>query len=59
MESGIAPGLIPNPVRPGEEKPFDPPPVDEAFLEENLGETPGRLTDQGDREQTPRARRKK
>lgn len=59
MESGAAPGLTPNPVPPGEEKPFAAPPVDEAFLEENLGEVPGRMTDQGERAQTPIVRKKK
>lgn len=31
--------------------------IDEAEIEENLGEFPDRLTDQGDREETPRVRR--
>ncbi len=30
--------------------------VDEAAIEDNLGEFPGRLTDQGDRRQTPMTR---
>ncbi len=59
MESGRAPGLTPNPVPPGEDRPLDPLPVDEAILEENLGETPGRLTDQGERAQSPIVPRKK
>jgi hypothetical protein len=33
--------------------------VDEAALEDNLGEFPGRLTDQGEREQTPSRRSRK
>jgi Protein of unknown function (DUF2934) len=31
----------------------------ESEIQENYGETPGRLTDQGDRSQTPRARNRK
>jgi hypothetical protein len=33
--------------------PVAPPRPDEAEIEENLGEFPGPMTDQGDREQTP------
>jgi hypothetical protein len=32
---------------------------EEAFLQENLGEFPGRQTDQGDKEPTPSGRRRK
>lgn len=32
--------------------------VEEAAIQDNLGETPGRLTDQGDREQTPHRRKR-
>lgn len=43
-------GLLPNPAAPG----APPPPVEEAALQENLGEFPTRFTDQGDRLPTPR-----
>ena len=59
MESSPPPGLMPNPVPPGEDRPLDPPRPDEAILEENLGEIPGRFTDQGDRAQAPIVPRKK
>lgn len=58
MESNPDAGQLPNPVPPGADRPFTAPPVDAAILEENLGETPGRMTDQGDRLQTPQAKRK-
>ena len=55
-----AAGQLPNPmaqhhgaVPPTEE------PVEEAEIQENYGEIPGRLTDQGDRPQTPQARKRK
>jgi hypothetical protein len=32
--------------------------VEDAAIQENLGEFPGRLTDQGDRQQTPLPRHK-
>lgn len=53
MLSNPTAGQMPNPVPPGADRPFNKPPVDEAILEENLGEMPGRLTDQGDRAQAP------
>jgi hypothetical protein len=59
MESNPHAGQIPNPVPPGADRPLEAPPVDEAILEENLGEVPGRLTDQGDRPQAPVVPRKK
>lgn len=51
-------GLLPNPMTQhgGAIPPVEP--VEEAELEENLGEFPGRLTDQGDRPPTPLTRRK-
>ena len=50
-------GLLPNPMiqHGGAIPPVEP--VEEAELEENLGEFPGRLTDQGDRPPTPLTRR--
>lgn len=59
MESSPSAGLLPNPVPPGEDRPPAPTRVDEAILEENLGEFPGRFTDQGDRPQSPVVPRKK
>ena len=51
-------GMLPNPqtAHPGR----DPgtPIVEEAFLEDNLGEFPGRFTDQGETMTTPRGRRR-
>jgi hypothetical protein len=50
-------GQLPNPMvtHPGGVEPAQP--VEEAALQENLGEFPGRLTDQGDRRPTPMTRR--
>jgi hypothetical protein len=51
-------GLLPNPMRqrrgqvPGAE------PVEEAEVMENLGEFPGRLTDQGDRPSVPMTKKR-
>ena len=59
MESNPKAGLMPNPVPPGADRPFEAPLVDEAILEENLGELPSRLTDQGDRAEEPIVSRKK
>jgi hypothetical protein len=59
MESNPDAGQIPNPVHPGEDRPFSAPPVEEAELQENLGEFPGRQTDQGEKKPTPTARRRK
>lgn len=59
MESSPQAGLLPNPVPPGADRPFESPIVEEAALQENLGEFPGRMTDQGDRPQTPTRRKKK
>ena len=51
-------GQLPNPMalHHGEVPPAEP--VEEAAIEENLGEFPGRLTDQGDRTPTPMTREK-
>ncbi len=51
-------GLLPNPMTQhgGAIPPVQP--VEEAELEENLGEFPGRLTDQGDRPGAPLTRKK-
>ena len=51
MEEAAGSGLLPNPMNTN-----DPIPgviVEEASIQQNLGEVPGRLTDQGDWRQTP------
>lgn len=50
MEDHADAGLLPNPMT-------QPVIVEEAEIQENYGEFPGRLTDQGDRQETPIARR--
>lgn len=55
IEAHPGAGLLPNPAAPG----APPPPVEEAALQENLGEFPSRFTDQGDRAQVPAARRRR
>ncbi len=52
IEESPGAGQLPNPGVEGE----GGEPVEEAFLEDNLGEFPGRLTDQGDHQQTPRVK---
>jgi hypothetical protein len=54
MEEHPNAALLPNPQNSGKDP--DAPMVEEAELEENLGEFPGRMTDQGDREPTPHVR---
>jgi hypothetical protein len=55
MEENPGAGLLPNPETLDEPMPGVI--VDEAALQENLGEFPSLMTDQGDREQTPIARK--
>ena len=50
-----AAALLPNPMI---AHPHPAEPVEEAELQENLGEFPGRLTDQGDRAPAPMTRKK-
>lgn len=50
-------GKLPNPLAEGKDP--SAPVVEEAALQENLGEFPSRFTDQGDRPQTPLASRRK
>jgi hypothetical protein len=54
IEENPEAGLLPNPAAP------DAPPlrVEEAELQQNLGEFPSRFTDQGDRPQTPLRQRR-
>ena len=57
MEDSGRPGQLPNPTtQPG----FDPTatePVEEAFIQENLGEFPDRFADQGESQPTPKPKR--
>lgn len=53
IESAPDFGQLPNPLTQGDGKPG--PLVEEAFLQDNLGEFPDRFSDQGDRRQTPSA----
>jgi hypothetical protein len=53
-------GQLPNPMTQHRgEIPLSEEPVEEAEIMENLGEFPGRLTDQGDRQQTPAVKPRK
>jgi len=58
IEDNPTAGQLPNPVqaimRPGPSEPVEP-----IEAVENQGEFPGRLTDQGDRPQAPRRRKRK
>ena len=56
MEDSAGSGQLPNPQTTGED-PNRSEPVEEAFLQQNLGEFPDRLADQGEVESAPRARR--
>ena len=55
MEESSGAGLLPNPQTQGERMPGVI--VDEAALQDNLGEFPSLMTDQGDRPQTPVAKK--
>ncbi len=55
MEDSAGAGLLPNPQTKGETIPGIV--VDEAALQDNLGEFPSLMTDQGDRAQTPVVRK--
>jgi hypothetical protein len=50
-------GLLPNPMTAHPDPGVTQEPVEEAELLENLGEFPGRNTDQGDRPQAPMTRK--
>jgi len=56
MEESAGFGQLPNPETAGDD-PSRSQPVEEAFLQENLGEFPDRLSDQGEVLPTPRAGR--
>ncbi len=58
MEASAGSGQLPNPLgQPGAD-PNRGQPVEEAEIQENLGEFPDRFADQGERQPTPRSRRK-
>ncbi len=59
MEEAPHAGELPNPATLPGADPERTQPVEEAFLQENLGEFPDRLSDQGERQQTPRRQSKK
>jgi hypothetical protein len=63
IEESAGAGLIPNPMTHPPRNQIEPDvAVEEAEIQENLGEFPTRMTDQGDREMTPepkKARQKK
>ncbi len=56
MEQSAGAGLLPNPMTHPLMRTGEPEGVEEAEIQDNLGEIPGRFTDQGDRPQTPKAR---
>lgn len=58
MEESGKTGQLPNPIAAGID-PSAPTGVEEAFIQENLGEFPGQLTDQGDAQPTPIAPKRK
>ena len=55
MEEAAGFGQLPNPATVPGADPNRVQPVEEAFLQDNLGEFPDRSSDQGERPQTPRA----
>ncbi len=55
MEEAAGFGQLPNPATVPGADPSRVQPVEEAFIQENLGEFPDRSSDQGERPQTPRA----
>ena len=56
MEESAGSAQLPNPETSGED-PTRSQPVEEAFLLDNLGEFPGRMTDQGTAESPPTSKR--
>jgi len=59
MESAPDAGQLPNPVAPGEDRPRQEPGVEEASIQENLGDFPAHFTDQGDKQPFPKARKRR
>ena len=56
MEDSAGAGLLDNPMTHPNTLTGFPPGVEEAEIQENYGELPDRLTDEGDRQETPQAR---
>lgn len=56
MEGSAGFGQLPNPATLPGADPNRTEPVEEAFLQENLGEFPGRFADQGEAQPTPMSR---
>jgi hypothetical protein len=54
METGAHSGELPNPATLPGADPLRTQPIEEASIQENLGEFPDRLSDQGERQATPR-----
>lgn len=59
IEENPAAGLLPNPMTHPTMATGQPEGVEEAEIQANYGEFPGRLTDQGDRQETPQPRQNK
>ncbi len=59
IEESAGAGLLPNPMTHPTTLTGNEPGVDEADIQENLGEFPDRMTDQGEWEQTPEAKHSK
>lgn len=57
MEESAGAGLLDNPVTHPTTLTGFPPGVEEAEIQGNYGEVPGRMRDEGDREETPEPRR--
>ena len=57
MEDSAGAGQLPNPETVPGADPGRVEPVEEAFIQENLGEFPDRFADQGEAQPTPKARR--
>jgi hypothetical protein len=59
MYDSAGSGQIPNPLTHGGDRMIDGKVVEEASIQENLGEFPDRLSDQGDRKPTPSRKNRK
>ncbi len=57
MEGAGLPGQLPNPTTQPGVDPTASEPVEEAFIQENLGEFPDRFADQGESQPTPKPKR--
>jgi hypothetical protein len=54
MESNPTAGQLPNPMTQPDRTGPTGEPIEEAAIQDNLGEAPGRFTDQGERRATPK-----